>query len=292
MTFSAAIRSSALRLRRAYNLTKFLFKGMPVGLRAPDSFNEAELQSVFLAYKLRGSVKSLSVPLAKRILVIAPHPDDETIGCGGLILRHANTAEMRLVCIYNGDTGGSVEAREGEIESDYRARLAQTRSEELRANAKALNFSQTFELGVSEFGNGPTHAEIAKIRDILLEFRPEVVVLPWVFDSHPHHRIANRLVASASAGIDFMALGYEVWGSLPENCYLDITDVIERKLSLVTNYVSQSYSVDYASYCEALAKVRAFQRPVRPMRRGAVEAYHMLPGWQFRQVVLGQDATN
>jgi hypothetical protein len=47
--------------------------------------------------------KRLEPPLAKRILAISPHPDDEAIGCGGLLLAHANKSEIRIVNVYNGD---------------------------------------------------------------------------------------------------------------------------------------------------------------------------------------------
>jgi N-acetylglucosamine malate deacetylase 1 len=287
MTLRSIIYRLWTRASRAVDIIKYIARGMPLTIGKPSGIDGSEFQILTQAYKLRGRVKKLKVPVATRILVVAPHPDDETIGCGGFVLLHARIADMRLLCIYNGSAGGAIPELDGETEVEYKARLVQTRSAELNANARALNFTQTVELAVSECGDGPTEVEIAKIKNLLLEFRPELVVTPWVFDSHPHHRTANRLLATASDGINFITLGYEVWGLLPENCYIDITDVIEQKLSLVNNYVSQNSSVDYANYCEALAKVRAFHRPVRPKRRGAVEAFHMLPGWQFRQVVLG-----
>lgn len=278
------------RARRFLAVIKYIFGGSFPGIDAPISHTEEEMRALFHAYSLRGRVDELKVPLANRILVVAPHPDDETIGCGGLLLLHPNTVECRLLCVFNGELGGRIDEVNGESQEDYRRRLVGVRSNELRANARLLGFRSTVELGIPESGPGPTADDVHRVREILLEFRPEIVILPWAFDEHPHHRLTGRLVAEASRGLTFMTLGYEVWGLLPENCFLDITEVIERKLRLVDAYKSQTATVDYRGYCEALAKVRAFHKPVRQMRRGAVEVFHRLPAWQYCAVVSGQTA--
>ena len=43
--------------------------------------------------------RALTVPVGKRLLVLCPHPDDESIGAGGLLLAHRNSAEIHLACL-------------------------------------------------------------------------------------------------------------------------------------------------------------------------------------------------
>ncbi len=74
-----------------------------------------------------------------------------------------------------------------------------------------------------------------------------------------------------------MVIGYEIWGLLTPNAYLDISDFLQRKRELISQYISQTRTVDYISYAEALARTRAFHLPVNENRSGFVEAYVALP---------------
>jgi hypothetical protein len=52
--------------------------------------------------------RRLTAPLGKCILALCPHPDDESIGTGGLLLAHRDLAEIHLVCLCDGARGGSL----------------------------------------------------------------------------------------------------------------------------------------------------------------------------------------
>ena len=49
--------------------------------------------------------RKLVAPIGKRILALCPHPDDESIGAGGLLLAHRELAEIHLVCLCDGAGG-------------------------------------------------------------------------------------------------------------------------------------------------------------------------------------------
>jgi LmbE family N-acetylglucosaminyl deacetylase len=221
--------------------------------------------------------RHLRPPLAKRILAISPHPDDEVIGCGGLLIAHSGKADIRIVNVYNGDGGGALEDGPWRNEPGYRERLVAVRSCELHAVAKKLGAFRVDQLGVSDCDGMPGALQIAILREIIHGYMPDLVVLPWLFDSHPHHRKTNELFAKAAVGLNCMVLGYEIWSLLTPNAFLDITDLLPAKLEAIALYESQLRTIDYISFAANLAKVRAFHFPVNPTRCGAVEAYVTLP---------------
>jgi N-acetylglucosamine malate deacetylase 1 len=221
--------------------------------------------------------KRLVPPLAERILVISPHPDDEAIGCGGLLLAHAGKAEIRIVNVYNGDGGGALAEGPWRDDPGYKARLIAARAAELDAASRMLGASEVIRFGVSECDGTPGQKEIAALGRLLSEFAPRLVVLPWLLDSHPHHRRTNEIFAEAAKDLDMMVLGYEIWALHTPNAFVDISAHLNRKLETIALYHSQLRTVDYVSYAKGLAHVRAFHMPVSHTRGGAVEAYIALP---------------
>src|SRR5258705_7855765 len=77
--------------------------------------------------------RRLTAPIGRRILALCPHPDDESIGAGGLLLAHRELAEIHLVCLCNGAAGGSL--GDGEIRPNA---LAEARRAEFRKTAATL----------------------------------------------------------------------------------------------------------------------------------------------------------
>jgi LmbE family N-acetylglucosaminyl deacetylase len=221
--------------------------------------------------------KQLEPPLGRRILAISPHPDDEAIGCGGLLIAHAAEAQIRVVNVYNGDGGGALQEGPWRDDPSYRERLVRTRSHELQAVARVLGASHIDQLGISDCDGEPGDAEVEALQTIIDAYVPDVVTLPWLLDNHPHHRKTNEIFARAARKLDCMVLGYEIWSLLTPNAYLDISSSLGRKLEVIALYESQLRTVDYLEFAKSLARVRAFHLPVNSTRSGAVEAYVALP---------------
>jgi N-acetylglucosamine malate deacetylase 1 len=225
--------------------------------------------------------RQLKAPLGKRLLALCPHPDDESIGAGGLLQAHRGLAEIHLVCLTDGVDGGSLE--DAAVD---RAALAAVRGGEFRKTVAALGAASAHHLDYRD-GNVPcTETDAARLRSIVSAIRPDVVLLPWFLDAHDDHRQTNLLYARACEEFDCAVLGYEVWSMLEPNAFFDITDHLSGKLSLIANYASQLRTVEYASYASGLARVRGYQAAMRPARTGAAEAFVALPNHEYCDLVF------
>jgi len=228
--------------------------------------------------------RALVAPVGKRLLALCPHPDDESIGAGGLLLAHRNIAEIHLVCLCTGEGGGSIAGADADPETTKRM-LVEARKAEFAKTAEALGAVSVRHLDFPDGGIPCSTEAVEKLRSIMDEIRPDVVLLPWFLDDHVDHRRANALYSWACADMDATVLGYEIWSLLEPNAVFDITAHLPGKLALIQNYASQLRTVDYASYASALARVRAHHAALHPLRAGAAEAYVALPNRAYCELV-------
>jgi LmbE family N-acetylglucosaminyl deacetylase len=225
--------------------------------------------------------RQLVAPVGKCILALCPHPDDESIGAGGLLLAHRDLAEIHLVCLCDGAGGGSIEGPG----LDPKA-IVKVRKSEFQMTAAALGAASVHHLDFPD-GNIPCSAEAVELlRSIVYRIRPDVVALPWFLDGHIDHRRANALYALACGDIEATVLGYEIWSMLEPNAFFDITEQLADKLSLIQNYPSQLRTVNYVGYASGLAAVRAYQMAVQPLRSGAAEVFLALPNHEYCELVI------
>jgi LmbE family N-acetylglucosaminyl deacetylase len=224
--------------------------------------------------------RQLVAPIGKRLLALCPHPDDESIGAGGLLFAHRDLAEIHLVCLCDGAGGGSLGAADANPSA-----LVEARRDEFRKTAAALRAVSALHLDYPD-GNIPCSTiEVKRLRSIVRKIDPDVVLLPWFFDGHVDHRRANLLYARACGDIEAIVIGYEIWSMLEPNAVFDITKHLGDKLSLIRNYPSQLRTVDYVGYAAGLATVRAYQAALQPLRSGAAEAFVALPNHEYCKLV-------
>jgi N-acetylglucosamine malate deacetylase 1 len=179
------------------------------------------------------------------VLVIAPHPDDETLGVGGTM--------AKLVASGHDVTVATVS---GHLPPLYPVGVYEETEEEARAAYKILGVSkQSFlKIPATFVGNEPVHVLNQRMLTIVRDARPDVVLLPYP-DRHVDHRIifesamvATRPVADG-VGIRLVA-AYETlsethWNAahiepnFVPNMIVDISDFIELKLQALACYRSQ-----------------------------------------------------
>ncbi len=238
----------------------------------PDRMEPAELHARLQLLREKTWPSMLQAPVGRRLLVIAPHPDDETIACGGLLLAHRGLAEVHVVNIFSGAAQDN---------RDY----GSTRSQELHAAARLLGCASVRQLDFDDGAEVATEAAAERLREAVEEIQPDVVLLPWLFDGHRDHRMTNVLYAWGCADLPCMVLGYEVWSLCPPNAVFDITHLLEEKLQVLQEYRSQAAINDYDHLVRGMAAVRGFEFSKQPKRAGAAEAFLSMPGNDYASMV-------
>lgn len=195
-----------------------------------------------------------SVGLVDRLLVLVPHPDDETLGCGGLLALAAD-AGMDVTVVLVTDGGASHPASR----QWPRPRLAAQRRAELSAALHVLGIGKPpVCLDMPDAGTEdlPPHAvgkAVETVSAIIGAERPDIVLTTWRREPHCDHRFAFRLAQRAIHRAQSAArlLEYLVWTPLvgaaddqpqkdeSRSLLLDISDVRLRKLSALECHRSQ-----------------------------------------------------
>jgi len=187
---------------------------------------------------------SSSPPLGKKILLIAPHCDDETLGCGGTIYRyHQAGCEVEVVFI--------TESADENI--------AVMRRKESKNAASILGIHDCHYLKQRELTLKPTSESIFRFRELIEHIDPDILYLPHQFENQPDHRYTYQLVVSALENYsrEITCLCYEVWSTLMPNILVDITNVVEVKRRAIQCYQSQLQSNDYLEKIMGLNRYRS-----------------------------------
>lgn len=178
-----------------------------------------------------------------RVLFISPHPDDETLGCGGTLLKHKSRGEqvywliVTNISVAEGFSHGTVAKRQAEIASV----------------AKEYGFDEVIKLDFStaRLDMLPIADLIKAVSNIIQKIEPNILYLPFRNDIHSDHRITFEAVMSAAKTFRCPSIKkvmmYEtisetefapaIYGNaFVPNSFSDITDFLERKLSIMEIY--------------------------------------------------------
>jgi LmbE family N-acetylglucosaminyl deacetylase len=221
----------------------------------------------------------IGLPRFDRVLVLAPHPDDDSLGCAGTVALLADRgAIVTILTVTDGEaTKGAALTRE-EI-------ACRRRSESARA-AAIIGATPRY-LGLPDGGLLERERELeGLLRIAISEIGPNVVFVPWLLDGHPDHRaLADALAAAmndADNGAERQIWGYEVWTALVPNRIVDITAAIERKRSALKAHATASLAFDLSA-CEGLARWRAMHSL---SGRGWAEAFLAVTPAQYRELAV------
>lgn len=215
-------------------------------------------------------------PPRGKVLVVAPHPDDETIGAGGTLAMHAAQGDaITLLCVCNGIQGDP----DGWFPRD---KIVDIRRDEARAAAGVIgigdlrfldypdNLSDDDMHDVFEgLPEDPDEARKAlasgfadKLGELIQEGGFDIVYYPWDQELNGDHWLIGQAVTWLKTHRPDLAepiswLGFEVWSACIPGTVIDISDVMETKLSALHCYKSQELYCDYAHGAVGLGAYRS-----------------------------------
>jgi LmbE family N-acetylglucosaminyl deacetylase len=181
------------------------------------------------------------------VLAIAPHPDDETLGCGATLLKHKSAGDSLYWLIV---TRGH--------EPQWSEELLAQKQEEIQKVGSAYGFEKTFALGFPtvRLDTVPLEEIISAIRTAVEEAKPDCVYLNHSGDVHSDHRVVFEAVMSVLKpfysgrhGVR-KVLSYEIQSSTDAappnlsrsfvpNVFVDVTDYLEPKLQIMSLYETE-----------------------------------------------------
>ena len=183
-----------------------------VSPQPPASFTSTEPGTAAEAWRRHprwGRGPALSLDGAARLVVLAAHPDDESLGAGGLV-RTAVTRGLRVDLVLATDGEGSHPRSTTTSGAD----LARTRRSEAVEAARLLGVgpASLHHLGLPDGGvAGEEERLTGRLVALLGDARDVVVAAPWRHDGHPDHEAAGRAAAAACRRTGAWLWEYPVW---------------------------------------------------------------------------------
>jgi len=219
-----------------------------------------------------------------KILVFAPHPDDDIIGCGGSIVNHLEkNREVFVIYVTNGDA----ECQEFRADTFTALRKMETRS---AANRLGIKDQNLFFLDEKPWRLDEERVLFGLI-DLVRRIQPDVCYIPHILEAHLDHQIVSKVAFNAinmapskwfrqfgSIEQPFFStsiiLAYEVWTPLTApNFFEDITRSVEKKMAALSEHKTQA--VDRYEY--ACLGINAFRGAMHEGKNiGYSEAFQVL----------------
>ncbi|MEI4485367.1 PIG-L deacetylase family protein [Frigidibacter sp. MR17.14] len=220
----------------------------------------------------------IDLPEGARMAVLAPHPDDESIGPGGLVAAWTAAGRQAEVVLLTEGGAGNPALRDPALDGRARARLVALTRDRRRAEAgralAALGAAAAWLDGTDGALSGDEPRLAGALAALWRARPPDLVLAPFPADRHADHAATARILVLAARAArlpeTLPVLAYEVWSPLPANALFDISAVAARKWQAIAAHESQLASTDYLTAARGLAAYRgaAGGRPV------PAEAYH------------------
>jgi LmbE family N-acetylglucosaminyl deacetylase len=181
-----------------------------------------------------------------KVIVISAHPDDETLGAGGTLLKHISEGD---------DINWLIVTHVYEEQGFSKDRVV-SRQSEIEKVSKIFGFSNVYKLGhpTMKLNDTILHELIDQISRIFQNLKPEIIYVMNRSDAHSDHRIVFDAVVSCTKSFRYpyikKVLMYECLSetefapTLPEkvfqpNYFVDISNFLEKKVEIMQIFVSE-----------------------------------------------------
>jgi LmbE family N-acetylglucosaminyl deacetylase len=169
-----------------------------------------------------------------KILVIAPHQDDEVIGCGGTLVKNVKAGKHMEIVFCTHDTA---------------ERMQEAQKAAVIIGSKKNHFMQ-FPIRTLS-GNKDFYNNLALV---INKVEPDVLFMPFLFDKHDDHRAITQAIIDIKKDINLnlVIYSYAVWSPLNPNCLFDISAHWELKKQAIECYKTQIATRDYIKIAQGL----------------------------------------
>ena len=190
------------------------------------------------------------------VIIIAPHPDDETLGCGGSILKHKSNNDV-VSCIF--------------VTNNIGTSYFDERQNEINKVSQSYSFDYVYKLDFC--AAKLTSVDLAKmvqdISNIFHERKPDTVYIPFAHDVHSDHRITFEASVACTKSFRYpfirKILMYETLSEtdfspiahFAPNYFVDISDFFEQKLEIMKLYKTE---VQEGCYPQSLNNIESLAR--------------------------------
>jgi LmbE family N-acetylglucosaminyl deacetylase len=200
-----------------------------------------------------------------KVMVIAPHPDDETLGCGGTLFRHK--AEMDeiywvIVTSMSEEAGWSNEA-------------VKRRDAEIDATAKKYGFANVFNFRLPTTKINTLHLPdlIDKITNVYKKTKPEIIYMPFVYDVHTDHQLIVKALQSTFKWFRHSHIKKVLMYETPSetefnfiedrifkpNVFINISDYLDDKIKAMKIYGSEMGKFPFPRSEKTVRSLTAFR---------------------------------
>ncbi len=180
-----------------------------------------------------------------KICVIAPHADDETLGCGGTILKHKkNGDKVYWICITSMKSGDTWSEKE-----------IKKRDNEIKKVSKSFKFDQFYSLDLApkNLDQIPLTKIIDPLTKIFNKIKPDILYVPFYADAHSDHQIIGKTFNALGKWFRYPYLKkiycYETISEtefnitsnevFKPNKFIDISEFIKKKIRIMKIYKSE-----------------------------------------------------
>jgi LmbE family N-acetylglucosaminyl deacetylase len=196
----------------------------------------------------------------ERVLVMAPHPDDETLGCGGTLLRHsASSDELHWLIGTRMHTGLGVTEK----------RIAE-RSAEIDQVAARYQFSSVHQLDfpAAALDQAPLSELVSAIKNVMREVQPSILYLPYKYDAHSDHGTLFQAATACCKWFRQPSLkeilvyetpsetGFQLDPEFPTFVpvqYVNIAEYFDEKISIMEEYAGEMSEFPFPRSARAIA---------------------------------------
>ncbi|MDH4618261.1 PIG-L family deacetylase [Brevibacillus sp. AY1] len=214
------------------------------------------------------------------VLVIAPHPDDETLGCGGTLLKHKymNDLVSWLIVTKMGD-------------SSFSKDRIKKRQEEIEQVVQMYNFDNVIQLDycTTQLDTIPLSSMVSSIGEVLARIKPNIIYLPYQGDAHSDHKaVFDAAVActkwfrypSVKKVMVYETLSETDFGLNPDTngfrptVYSDIEAYLDKKIEIMKVFESEMGTFPFPRSEESIRALSAVRGTAAGCK--AAEAFMLL----------------